>query len=81
MTGLHERGYAYESDTPYSMHGAIASWFLGPQSENQNRLQDYFQRALEFQTDARMSFHPEDGVGASLYDLRQKLTMNSGFYH
>ena len=81
MDGFLERGRAYEDDTPYSMHGAIASWFLGPQSENQNRLQDYFQRALEFQTDARMSFHPEDGVGASPSDLLQKLTMSSGFYH
>ncbi|KAI0031006.1 pyridoxal phosphate-dependent transferase [Vararia minispora EC-137] len=44
------------------MHGAIASWFLGPQSENQDRLQEYFSRALQYQTDARASFHPEDGA-------------------
>jgi hypothetical protein len=53
---------AYEPATAHNMHNAIASWFLGPQAENKDRLKDLFSRVVDSQAKARKAYHPEDGV-------------------
>ena len=61
--GKAHGGYALGE--PHSMHNAISSWFIGPQAENQDRLTKYFELAAQYQSLARQSFHPEDGVSIS----------------
>ncbi|KAI0746905.1 PLP-dependent transferase [Daedaleopsis nitida] len=43
------------------MHNAIASWFLGPQAENKERLKTLFSRAVDDAAHARINYYEEDG--------------------
>ena len=64
---------AFEPETPYNMHNAIASWFLGPQAENKERLKDLFTNVVQQQAEARKAYHPEDGVGLYVLNLQHNL--------
>lgn len=60
--GRSQNGEAYEEETTHSMHNAIASWFLGPQAENKERLKTLFAWAVDNAAQARTSYYREDGV-------------------
>ena len=61
-------GRAFEGETPYNMHNAIASWFLGPQAENKERLKTLFSNVVEQQAEARNSYYHDDGVHSHNYN-------------
>ena len=51
---------AHSIDSPH--HEAIASWFLGPKAENHQFLRDTFSAIVDDLQQARLQYHPEDGV-------------------
>ena len=71
--GRFQSNRAFETETPYNMHNAIASWFLGPQAENKDLLVNLFAGVVEEQAKARKAYHPEDGV--DLHDLNSEQSL------
>ena len=63
-----------ETPTPYNVHNAIASWFLGPRAENKERLKELFSDAVEHNAEARKSYFPKDPVGSYVLYLVLNLT-------
>ena len=61
------RARAYPCDN--SSHEAIASWFLGPKAENYLFMQEAFDRIVKDLRQARLDFHPEDGVRFKIYSI------------
>lgn len=70
-TGRHIRRYplspnamsspSYDPSSP-ALHEAVSAWFLGPQAENADLLKTLFNQIVDSHTEARISYHPEDGV-------------------
>uniref|UniRef100_A0A8H7XPX8 L-tyrosine decarboxylase C-terminal domain-containing protein n=1 Tax=Psilocybe cubensis TaxID=181762 RepID=A0A8H7XPX8_PSICU len=57
------------------LHETVSAWFLGPQAENAALLKELFNNIVDSHANARLSYHPEDGVFIT-QDIKQTPAFN-----